>query len=231
MAIFSVVVTTAAPPGLGAEAGGAFIKIDGREAVLRSVELFLNRDNIKQIQLVVLPDELEEAKRKYGAHLGFSGVKLIAGGPKWIEQTIAAGKNLSAEATHVILHDAARPLVPYSDIDSLMEEAEKHAAVVLTAPVRTTLVELDEGSNPMAYHLPRSFVQLLTPWAFTKAKFSEMTASGRELHASTLTLVKGSPINIRLGGAGDERLGKAMLGMLPKPKMKASSGPFEEAQW
>ena len=74
-------------------------------------------------------------------------------------------------------------------------------------------------------------MQLLTPWAFTKAKFSEMTASGRELHASTLTLVKGSPINIRLGGAGDERLGKAMLGMLPKPKMKASSGPFEEAQW
>ena len=57
---------TAAPPGQAAEAGGAFVKIDGREALLRSVELFLNRDNVKQIQLVVLPDMLEEAKRKFG---------------------------------------------------------------------------------------------------------------------------------------------------------------------
>jgi hypothetical protein len=102
---------------------------------------------------------------------------------------------------------------------------------VLTAPLRTTLIELDEGGGPLAYHLPQAFVQLLTPWAFSKARFAEMTATGRELHASTLTLIKGSPLNLRLSGPGDERLGKAMLGMLPKPKMKPSSGPFEEAQW
>jgi 2-C-methyl-D-erythritol 4-phosphate cytidylyltransferase len=229
---FSVLILTAPPPGLGADGGnGAGVKIDGREALLRSVELFLNRDNVKQVQLVVAPDELEEAKRKYGAHLGLFGVKLVSGGPKWMDQTIAAGKNLSADATHVILHDAARPIVPYSDIDALMDEVEKHPAVVLTAPVRTTLVELDEGDNPMAFHMPRAFAQLLTPQAFTKAKFLEMTATGRELHPSALTLLKGSPLNIRLGGAGESAMAKAMLGMLPKPKMKAPSGPFEEAQW
>jgi 2-C-methyl-D-erythritol 4-phosphate cytidylyltransferase len=231
MAIFSIVIPTAAPPGQGAEAGGGFIKIDGREALLRSVELFLNRDNVKQIQLIVLPDELEEAKRKYGAHLGFSGVKLVSGGPRWIEQLAAAGKLLDAEATHVIVHDAARPVVPYSDIDAIMEEAEKHPAVVLTSPVRSLLVEVDEGGNPMAYHFPRSFAHVLTPQAFSKAKFLEMTASGRELHPSAITLLKGSPLNIRLGGSGDGAIAKAMAGMLPKPKAKPLSGPFEEAQW
>ena len=40
MALFSVVIVTAPPPGQGAEAGGAFVKIDGREVILRSVELF-----------------------------------------------------------------------------------------------------------------------------------------------------------------------------------------------
>src|SRR5256885_13171076 len=84
MPVFSVVVLTAAPPGLGAESGGAFVKIDGREALLRSVELFLNRENVKQVQLVVNADALEEAKRKYGPHLGFTGVKLIAGRAKWV---------------------------------------------------------------------------------------------------------------------------------------------------
>src|SRR5688572_18057103 len=60
MAVFSVLVMTAAPPGQASEAGGAYVKIDGREALLRSVELFLNRDNVKQILLAVLPDMLEE---------------------------------------------------------------------------------------------------------------------------------------------------------------------------
>src|SRR4051794_1162109 len=58
MGAFSVIVATAAPPGMGAESAGAYVKIDGREALLRSVELFLNRDNIKQIQLVVQPEAL-----------------------------------------------------------------------------------------------------------------------------------------------------------------------------
>ena len=83
MAVFSVLVMTAAPPGLAAEAGGAYVKIDGREALLRSVELFLNRDNVKQVQLVLLPDFVEEGKRKFGGHLGLTGVKVVAGGPRW----------------------------------------------------------------------------------------------------------------------------------------------------
>src|SRR4051794_21055982 len=105
-ATFSVLILTASPPGLPAETGGVaggagpFIKIDGREALLRSVELFLNRDNVKQIQLVFLPADAEEGKRKFGAHLGFSGVKLVSGGPKWLDQIAAGAEKLSAEATH-----------------------------------------------------------------------------------------------------------------------------------
>ena len=60
--------------------------------VFCAVELFLNRDNIRQIQFVVRPDAAEEAKRKYGANLAFSGVKLVSAGPKWIDQLIAGDK-------------------------------------------------------------------------------------------------------------------------------------------
>ena len=231
MAVFSVLVMTAAPPGLAAEAGGAYAKIDGREALLRSVELFLNRDNVKQIQLAVLPDMLEEAKRKFGAHLGFSGVKLISGGPKWADQIKAAAEKISPDATHVIVHDAARPAVPFSDIDALMEAAEKSDAVVLASPLRAPLVEVDEGGGAVSYHLPGSFMHVLTPQAFSKAKFAEMAASGKDLHPSQVRLLKGSALNVRLGGGGDAGLVKAMINMLPKPKIKPPSSPFEEAQW
>jgi 2-C-methyl-D-erythritol 4-phosphate cytidylyltransferase len=148
-----------------------------------------------------------------------------------VDQIAAAAGTVAGEATHVIVHDAARPAVPYSDIEALMNAAEKNAAVTLTAPLRTTLVELDEGGTPMAYHLPSSFMQLLTPQAFSKQKFMEMAKSKAEVHPSQLALVKGSALNVRMGGAGDAGFVKSMIGMLPKPKTKALSSPFEEAQW
>jgi 2-C-methyl-D-erythritol 4-phosphate cytidylyltransferase len=231
MAVFSVLILTAPPPTQASEGGGPYVKIDGREALLRSVELFLNRANVKQIQLAVDPDDIEEAKRKYGAHLGFSGVKLIAGGPRWMDQIAAAGKTIAADCTHVIVHDAARVAVPFSDIDAVMECAEKSAVVMLVAPVRSMLVELDEGGDPLAYHIPSRFMHVLTPQAFSKEKFQQMAASGQEIHASEAKLVKGSPLNLRIGGAGEERIAKAMINMLPKPKVRAPTSPFEEAQW
>lgn len=231
MAVFSVLVLTAAPPGQATEAGGAFVKVDGREALLRSVELFLNRDNVKQVQVAVPADHLEESKRKYGPHLSFSGVKLFGAGVKWMEQIGAAGDRIAPECTHVIVHDGARPAVPYSDLEALMEEAEKRGAVALASPVRSTLVEVDEGGNPLAYHLPKSFMNLLTPQAYSREKFLEMAKTQKEIHPSQATLVKGSALNIRIGGSGDAGLAKTMLGMLPKPKVRPPSSPFEEAQW
>jgi 2-C-methyl-D-erythritol 4-phosphate cytidylyltransferase len=231
MAIFSVIVLTAPPPGLAAEANGAFVKVDGRESLLRAVELFLNRDQIQQIQIVFTPEMLEEGKRKYGGHLSFSGVKVLSAGPKWIDQLAVAAPKISDESTHVLIHDAARPAVVYSDIEAILEAAEKHPAVALAAPVRTTLVELDEGGGAVAYHTPNRFMQLLTPQVFTKQKFMEITAAKREPHAAEVTLLKGSPLNLRVGHAGDAGLVGAMLKLLPKPKIKPPTSPFEEAQW
>jgi 2-C-methyl-D-erythritol 4-phosphate cytidylyltransferase len=207
------------------------VKIDGRESLLRSVELFLNRENIKQVQLVVSPEGIEEARRKYGPHLGFAGVKLVSGGPKWMQQIGAAAERLAPEATHVILHDAARPAVPYSDLDAILEAAEKHPAVALVSPIRSALVEVDEGGNALATHSASQFMQLLTPQAYSREKFLAMAAAQKELHASELTLLKGSALNVRVGGGADGGLAKAMIAMLPKAKIRPPSSPFEEAQW
>ena len=93
------------------------------------------------------------------------------------------------------------------------------------------LTEVDEGGNPLAYHLPTNFMQLLTPQAFSREVFMEMANSGQPLHPSRLALLKGSPLNQRVGGAGDATFSKVLLGMLPKPKKSPLSNPFEEAQW
>jgi 2-C-methyl-D-erythritol 4-phosphate cytidylyltransferase len=230
MATFSVLLLTALPPGQTGEPSGAFVKIDGREALLKSTELFLNRDNVKQIRICFLSEALEEARRKYAPHLSFSGVKVLSGGPKWIDQ-IAAGATISDDCTHVLVHDAARPAVPYSDIEAVMEASEKNDAVALTAPLRNNLVEVDEGKNAIAFHTTSRYMQLLTPQIYSKAKFEQMAKSKQEPHPSEFHLVHGSALNIRITSAADASLLKAMINLLPKPKMKPPSSPFEEAQW
>jgi 2-C-methyl-D-erythritol 4-phosphate cytidylyltransferase len=104
-ATFHVVLITAAPPGQTTEAGGPFTKIDGRESLLRAVELFLNRENVKQIHVVFNNDDMEECKRKYGGHLSLFGVKLIgAPGPRWYDHVAAAAEKVAAsDASHVIV--------------------------------------------------------------------------------------------------------------------------------
>jgi len=232
MATFSVLLLTAPPAGQAAEIGGPFLKIDGRESLLKTVELFLNRENTKQIQICFLPENLEEAKRKYAPHLSFSGVKVLSGGPRWIDQIAAASGKISPEATHVIIHDAARPAVPYADIDALMEMAEKNDAITLAAASRNPLIEVDEGGNALAIHPPSQYFQLLTPQVFSKSTFEKMASSKQEIHPSQLKILKGSSLNIRAGGGeAGPGLIKAMLNLLPKPKIKGPTSPFEEAQW
>jgi 2-C-methyl-D-erythritol 4-phosphate cytidylyltransferase len=228
---FSVLLLTAPPPGMGSEGNGAFVKIDGREAILRSAELFLNRENITQVQVVISPDGFEEAKRKFGGHFGFTGVKLLSGGPGWMKQVAAGAKALPPDATHIVVHDAARPAVSYADIDALLESAEKHPAVVMTAPLKSAIVELDEGGGALAFQPANRYAQLVTPQAFSRERFLKMAESQSEAHASEVSLLPGSALNVRIGTAGEAALLKSMIGMLPKPKVKPPSSPFEEAQW
>lgn len=230
MSLFSVVLLTAPPTGCPADWSGPFIKIDGRESVLRCVELFLNRDNIKQIQLVVPPAGIEEARKKHGAHLGFSGVKLVAGGPRWIDQLAAAANTLAAECSHVIVHDAARPAVPYTDLEALMAAADKKP-VALAAPLRTPLVEVDDGGAAVAFHPVARYQQLLWPQLFSKPRFLDIAKTRTEPHPSEFALLPGSPLNLRVNASTDGALIKAMLGLLPRPKMRGPATPFDEAQW
>lgn len=231
MSKFTALILTAPPAGLAAEAGGAYVKVDGREAILRSVELFLNREPVSQVLVVFSQEDTEEGRRKYGGHLGLFGVKVLTGGPRWIDQVASAADKISPDSTHVIVHDAARPAVAYSDIDALIDAAPKSQVISLATPLRTSIAEVDDGGNPLAFHTPGQYMQLLTPQCFSLAAYKEIVKTKQEPHASKFTLLKGSPLNVRVGSSGDAQFVKTMIGMLPKPKIKGPQNPFEEAQW
>jgi len=72
MSKIAVVVSTLVGPGRAM----AFAKVKGREVFMRSLELFIARDDVCSTILAVGDDEAEKVKSKYGSHLALAAVKV-----------------------------------------------------------------------------------------------------------------------------------------------------------
>ena len=227
---FGVIVFCAAPDA-NSSPSGAMVKIDGREAVMRSVELFVNQPDVAQIVVGFLPADAETAKTKFASHLMIMGFKLATGGPLLRDQLKACAEKLPADVTHVVLHDGARVLVSSIDVENLLSAAAKHDALALVAPVPGTVVTLDESgtlSNPVS---GKTLRQLAWPQAYSKKLFDEILAKGFDSVMSRIKPVESGALNLRINAATEASLVKNLLALLPKPKTKASNNPFDEAQW
>jgi hypothetical protein len=65
----------------------------------------------------------------------------------------------------------------------------------------------------------------------TRSAFEDMCKGGADALISRLTAVESSPLNVRCNAGNDAGLMKAMISLLPKPKIKGPTNPFEEASW
>jgi len=227
---FAAIVFTASPDSSGS-ASGFTVKIDGREALLRSLELFVNRDNVTSIITTFSPDSDADSREKFGTHLMVLGIKAATGGPGFRDQLTAAREQLPTEITHVIVHDAARPAVSFVDLEKMLELVEQHDAIALATRIDGRVATLDETGRIESLAGSGSVRRLVFPMVFTKKMFDELVAKGFDSILSRLFLLESSTFNVRANNASDAGVLKSMLALLPKPKPKASTNPFDEAQW
>lgn len=104
---------------------------------LRAIELFLGQPEVEQIILAVDPQRLEDFGFRWADQLAFlgaglpGGVKLIAGGAadRW-ETVKLALEGVSDSATHVAVHDAARPCASGAMIARVFAMADRYGAAV-----------------------------------------------------------------------------------------------------
>jgi len=122
--------------------------LGGRAVLLRTVELFTKRDDVRAIIVAAPPDSLDEFRDRHGATLAFHGVQIVAGGriERWetVRNALAA---LPVEATHVAVHDAARPATPPEVIDRAFEAARKFDAVIPVLPIHATVKRLGDDAE------------------------------------------------------------------------------------
>jgi len=136
----SVIVAAA---GKGERFGGKqnkiLEKVSGRPMFLVALELFANRDDVRQTILVVHPDDDAMIKERFGGNLGFMGVQIVTGGPQRTDSIRNALAKVDPAADLVAVHDAVRPCVSQLWLDSVFAEADRTGAAILAYPVHGTL--------------------------------------------------------------------------------------------
>ncbi len=121
--------------------------LGGRPVLQRTVELFTNHDAVSSIIVAgpADPQAFTEFKTRYGDKLGLLGVKLCPGGVKHRFETVkAAISQVPDDATHIAVHDAARPCLPVELLDRLIDAAAKYPAVIPGIDVPDTLKRVGE---------------------------------------------------------------------------------------
>jgi 2-C-methyl-D-erythritol 4-phosphate cytidylyltransferase len=121
--------------------------IGGRALLLRTIESFAKRDEVRSIIVAGPPDRYEEFQQRYGPTLGFHGAKLVRGGKaeRWetVRNALAA---VPEDATHIAVHDAARPAVSDKLLVRILQAAEHLPAVVPAVRISSTVKRAEEDA-------------------------------------------------------------------------------------
>ncbi len=218
-----------------------FALLDDRAVWLHSAERFLNRDDVKQTILVIAPEDREEFFFKFGANVAILGIDVVDGGAERSDSVAHALARVKPEIDFVAVHDAARPCLANEWIDAVFAAAEKSGAAILATPVISTLKRVGADriiqetvarQNLWEAQTPQVFRRDLLVKAHAQADSSTATDDAElvQRFGHPVSIVPGSPINIKITTRDDLRFAAFALKALPRPKLIGPAHPFADDQ-
>lgn len=214
-----------------------FAPLDNRPVWMHAAEKFLNRGDVKQTIIIISPEDREWFFDKFGANVAILGVDVVDGGAERADSVLAALSRLRADIDYIAVHDAARPCIAEAWIDSVFDAAVKTGAAVLGTPVTSTLKRVNAGKT-ITETVPReSLWEAQTPQVFRRQLLLDAYAHSGNFNATddaqlverlghAVTIVPGSPMNLKITTKEDLRLASAVLKVLPKPNIFNATNPF-----
>lgn len=122
-----------------------FAHLGGKPIWLRSVEKFLNRDDVTQVIVVVSPSDIAWFRRYYMSEINRLLLLVVAGGEERSDSVRNGLIAVSPQVGYVAVHDAARPCVTEQEIASVFSAAKKHGAALLATPLVGTIKRVVDG--------------------------------------------------------------------------------------
>ncbi|MFD9379711.1 2-C-methyl-D-erythritol 4-phosphate cytidylyltransferase [Streptomyces sp. NPDC059999] len=133
---------------LGPGAPKALRTLGGIPMLIHAVRAMARSRAVSLVVVVAPPDGAPEVRRMLDEHAlpERTEVLVVPGGETRQESVRAGLAALPADVTAVLIHDAARPLVPVDTVDSVVEAVRQGApAVVPALPLADTVKEVEPG--------------------------------------------------------------------------------------
>jgi len=214
-----------------------FAPLAGRPVWIHAAEKFTDRDDVKQVVIVIAPEDRAAFLEKFGANLAFMGISLAEGGDERADSVKAGLEKLDPEIEYVAVHDAARPCLASEWIDRVFAAGAKTGAAILATPVVSTLkrvgadhtiTETVDRTGLWEAQTPQVFARQVLEKAFAAAAGRPATDEAGLVEATghPVTVVPGSPINFKITTREDLRLAEQALKAMPKPKLSGPAHPF-----
>lgn len=216
-----------------------FAILNGKAVWLHSAEKFLNRDDVKQLIVVVSPEDRADFASKFGANLAVMGIDLVTGGQHRCESIQNALAKVQDGIDLICVHDAARPCLADTWLDEVLKTAAKTGAAILATEVTSTVKRSKDGRT-IDETVPREHLYLAqTPQVFSRAILTKAYAARGnflptdeaqlvERSGQRVSLVAGSALNIKITTKSDLSFAAACLKALPTPRFDAPLHPFAD---
>ena len=216
-----------------------FAILGGRAVWLYSAERFLNRNDVVQTILVISPDDREYFNFKFASNVAILGIEVVYGGAERAESVQNALARVKPQADFVCIHDAARPCLVDDWVDRVFEAAVRTGAAIFALPVSNTLKRVGPDHVIQETIARESLWEAQTPQVFRRDLLLEAYAKREGFPATDdaqlverlgqkVTVVPGSPINLKIATKEDLRFAEQALKALPKPKLESRLHPFAD---
>jgi 2-C-methyl-D-erythritol 4-phosphate cytidylyltransferase len=216
-----------------------FAPLGNRAVWLHSVERFLSRGDVKQVIVVISPEDREFFEFKFGANVAILGIKVVDGGEERADSIERALAHVKPDIDLVAVHDAARPCLADEWVERVFSAAEKSGAAMLAIPVSGTLKRVGSGNVVEETVSREGLWEAQTPQVFRRDWLLEAYAKRAGFKATDdaqlleragrkVTVVQGSPINLKITTREDLRLAEHALKALPKPTLDRPAHPFAD---
>ncbi|HJN13636.1 MAG: 2-C-methyl-D-erythritol 4-phosphate cytidylyltransferase [Pirellulaceae bacterium] len=216
-----------------------FAPLKDRAVWLHCADKFLNRDDVVQVLIVIAPEDRERFMDSFGANVAILGIDVVEGGAERSDSIANALERVNDEVDYIAVHDAARPCLANEWIDSVFLKAATTGAAMLAIPITGTVKRVGE-KGVIQETVPRDNLwEAQTPQVFRKGILLKAYAQRGNQPATDdaelvqrigqpVTVVTGSPINLKITTKEDLRLAANALNALPKPKLPGATHPFAD---
>ncbi len=224
MNTFAVIVA-AAGSGTRFQSGNqkkTYALLAGKPVWCHSVERFAARDDVKQILIVVSPEDVEWFSGTYAAILNTTQSSVVAGGSERFASVENALRMVDPQIEYVAVHDAARPTASSPMLERVFAGARINGNAIPACPVSSTLKRSVDGSQVVSTVDRSELFESQTPQIFRTKELKEAydqienskptdEAQLMESIGHTVFSAEGCPLNRKITTQQDLQFAEAAL--------------------